>query len=170
MEGRSALSRGNQLPRGLCLPQTDVGRKRARQDPQPNGPQLLSPNPSWGAEAPKPLLTPPARVEIRIHHAPACFLIRVRARRSSIGRVAARGARGGARKAAGSARAGRGRSGANFGGDGGRGKGRRLTAGGGAGAGDGVGGPGKRGERGRGLSERRKTTPREKLVFLHFTN
>lgn len=148
-----------------------MGRKRARQDPQPNRPRLLSPNPTWGAEAPKPLLTPPARVESHIHHAPACFLIRVCARRSSIGPVAARGARGGARRTAGSARAGRGRSGANFGGDGGRGgKGRHLTAGGGAGAEDGVGGPGKRGERGRGLSERRKTTPREKLVFLHFTN
>lgn len=133
-------------------------------------PQLLSRNPSWGAEEHKPLLAPPARVASSIHHAtPARFLIRVRARGFPIGRIAARGARG--RDAQGHGeRAGAGEERRELRRGQQEGEGQAFDSGGRGRRGGRGGGDGKRGERGRGLGERRKTTPREKLVFLHFTN
>lgn len=159
------------LPRGL-----DQGRRRARsrlaREPEACGPRIASGTQSWRGwrtKAPAPSLR--LKWGISIHHPPARFLIRVRARGAHIGGGGSRGGTGrDARRPGQRARA--------RGGEERRelrwrlrrreGEGWVLDSGGGEGRGG--RGDGKRGRRGRGLGEPRKTTTREKLVFLHFTN
>ena len=90
LDWRSALSRGDQLPRGLGQTWAGTGLERTR---SLTGPNFSAGTQVGGPEEPK--LASPTLKASSIHHAsPARFLIRVRARGFPIGRIAARGARG----------------------------------------------------------------------------